>query len=164
MKNLLNKISLERIDTIPTKQRKRQSLGTKFKVKVDIFKSKWDNRNRTIIYQKIDRIIIANIGQDWNDIYSKIVKVCKNLPYDFDIKFAISRVNFAYWNTKKNEWYVHSKYYEHRSLKKVITERSQTKWWRQKFMYVNPENNILTFIPPTYEPPMSKEQKRISTF
>jgi len=64
-----------------------------------------DNWAYLRLYNKLDRIVKASIGKNWNDIYSKLTVLTRNISYGFKLDhFLSNEVEIPHWSTKDQRW------------------------------------------------------------
>lgn len=162
MKNLLNKLDIERIDSIPSAYSNKFELTTNFTLRFDY--SRWSYRNnaKNILWKKIDRLIYAGVGKNWDFTYSKIAHLCKNIPFEFDMHYAIQcTIKIPYWSLSNQRWEVREHFYSSgESLEGYIARNSRPNRWRTGTMWVDPITNIVMRIRPIEEPSLTKEEVR----
>lgn len=163
MKNLLNKgINLEKIEMLPSRLRWRFTLDSKFNVKDDYHKFRWENNAQSLIYDRVHAIIRGSVGQNWNDVFSKISKIVNKLPFDINTGDVVN-VHFCYWDIVYQEWWL--KPYKTWSrplapLDAYVNKLLSDKYYYKEFLYVHPETNILMSVLPKSYPKQTREQVR----
>lgn len=148
MKNLLNRLSLEKIEQIPTGRYKgtlRNGVLTS-RNWVD-WRWSWDNSASDLLFKKMERVIRTSIGQNWNDIYSKLCRMMKGVKFDFSVDWVIKRyVAIPFWNYIEKRWCYHHTYIISYDLYEVINLLKQGKHapsFNDELIYVCPNTGIL---------------------
>lgn len=162
MKNLLNKISLDRIDELPLRQQLRYRMNTKFNLKTNWISHRYKNDAKNRLYRKIELVIHSSVGKYWNDVYSKLSKMIKHLPYYFDKSDVYQFIESLCWDYKKEEWTICEKWYagKPKSTLKNFIKNHSTKYYRATTRYYINEQGVICIIKPKPKSPLTRSDIR----
>jgi hypothetical protein len=150
------------MDEFPAKMPYKVHISKKWKVQTRRDGWKNDNDAWSILYRKIANTIRGSVGQDWNDIYSKLSDMVRHVPFDFILDKYTWEVEFAYWNSRKQDWFFRDRFGRTVSTpaSEVIADYRKQYRWRNGFYWVDPETNILCHIPSKQGKNLSKQEVR----
>lgn len=147
MRNLL-RISLDKLDSLPSHQKSWQTLSSKYEIVEDYSRFRLRNRAENTMFHRIRRMLEASVGKDWNEVHSKIRAITKHLSYEFDAEYAMDIVVQPFWSAtnqrwefKEHRWGRNQDLAEHIQLLKVMWSNHP-----RKFYYVCPKSNIIRLV------------------
>lgn len=158
-------MSLEEIELIP----ENRFRGRMVKGKVVVDNSydrtrKWNNNARHILYKRIKNIVRNSVGQKWDDVYSKLCKMTKDISYENELDYWTSDIIRPYWNIQEKRWYgVRWRSYHFDLFQQVKSLKSITVYGHYSFHemhWICPYTGILRYVRVRKPPPPSKEQIR----
>lgn len=142
MKNLVNR-DIELLDSLPERLRYRFGISTKLKVTDYREGQRYRNCAEEKLGRLIKSIIHSNIGKNWNDIYSKLSAITKNVPYEFDLNHTINwYVERLIKSSIDGEYYMTSRYNKMRHFDSYLKSFNGS-YHRDFFLYIDPVTNIL---------------------
>lgn len=100
---------------------------------------------------KVDKIIEASVGDNWDNIYSKLRELVRDIRFNFDLdKRLQSSVYFPFWSVRNQRWEFSYRsgggdvrdLYKHIQWVKTTDPRK----WSSDFYYICPISNMLRCV------------------
>jgi len=124
MKAIKDNFDFEQLETLPSHEKMRPA-------------GEWPG-HENIPYKRIHRWLESNVGRNWNDVYSEF---CHKFKSKTRTPFDLLR-----WEVELNTFMDGKKVMAHGFRNKPIEILKESPFYRQDFLYVHPETNILCRI------------------